>query len=116
MLIQKWTPEFNPYKLASPMVNVCVRIYEIPQEYFHEHIIESIASVLGTVVSMDQRTRDGSTCHYASVLIELDLRKEKEYNIIFERSGLCSIASVGVRTTPRLLFLLPNCGSFYYQL
>lgn len=67
------------------MVNVWVRIYEIPQEYLHEHIIESIASVMGTVISMDQRTRDGIMCHYARVLIELDLRKEKENLIMFER-------------------------------
>lgn len=26
-------------------------------------------------------------CHYARVLIELDLQKEKEYNIMYERSG-----------------------------
>lgn len=77
-----------------------VRIYEIPQEYFHEHVIESIASALGTVVSMDQCTRDGSMCHYARVLIELDLRKEKEYHIMFERAGHCSIALVGYEPHP----------------
>lgn len=73
MRLQRWTPEFNPYKISSPMVNVWVHIYEIPQEYFHEHIIESIASALVNVVSIDQRIKDGSMCHYARVLIELDL-------------------------------------------
>lgn len=100
MRIQRWTPEFNPYKLVSPLVNVWVRIYEIPQEYFHEHIIESIASVLGTIVSVDQRTRDGSMCHYAKVLIELDLRKDKEYHIMFESADHCSITSVGYEPHP----------------
>lgn len=98
--LQRWTPEFNPYKLASPLVNVWVRIYEIPQEYFHEHIIEAIASVLGNVISMDQRTKDGTMCHYARVLVELDLWKEKEHYIMFERSGHCSIASVGYEPHP----------------
>lgn len=98
--LQRWTPEFNPYKLASPLVNVWVHIYEIQQEYFHEHIIEAIASVLGPVVSMDQRTKDGTMCHYARVLVELDLCKEKEHYIMFERSGHCSIASVGYEPHP----------------
>lgn len=78
--LQRWTPLFNPCKLASPLVNVWVHIYEIPQEYFHEHIIEAIVSVLGTVVSMDQRTKEGTMCHYARVV------------------GHYSIASVGYET------------------
>lgn len=30
--LQKWVPEFNPYKLKSPIVNFWVRIYKLPME------------------------------------------------------------------------------------
>lgn len=69
-------------------------------EYFYVPIIECIASALGQVVSVDERTRNRTMCHYARVLIELDLRKENEYNIMYERSGHCSIASVGYEQHP----------------
>lgn len=34
MCLQNWTPELNPYKISFLMVNVWVRIYELPQVYF----------------------------------------------------------------------------------
>lgn len=64
-------------------------------------IIERIASALGPVVSIDEHTRNRTMYHYARVLIELDLRKEKEYNIMYEMSGHCTIASVGYEQHPK---------------
>lgn len=61
-------------------------------EYFHELIIEDIASTLGLVVSIDERTHNREMYHYARVLIELDLQKDKEYHIMYERSVHCLIA------------------------
>lgn len=98
--LQQWIPEFNPYKVSSPIINVWARIYELPMEYFKVPIIEAIASVIGPIVSIDERTESQTYYHHAYVLIELDLRKEKEYNSMYERSGNCSIASVGYETHP----------------
>lgn len=69
-------------------------------EYFKVPIIEAIASALGPIVSTDERTRSQTYCHYARVLIELDLQKEKKYNIMYECSGNCSIALVGYEAHP----------------
>lgn len=33
--LQRWFPEFNPYKVNSPIVNLWIRIYELPPEYFY---------------------------------------------------------------------------------
>lgn len=61
--LQSWIPEFNQYKVSSPVVNVCVRIYELPMEYFKTSIIEAIASALGLVVNIDERTRSQTYYH-----------------------------------------------------
>lgn len=72
--LQRWTPNFNPYKAKSHIVPVWVRIFEIRVEYFCEPIIETIASVLGHVIDMDERTKNRTMLHYARVLIEINLR------------------------------------------
>lgn len=81
--LQKRPPDFNPYKISSSTVNVWVRIFELLMKYFHELIIEDIASAPGPIVNMDERTRNREMKIYARVLIKLDLRKDKEYHIMY---------------------------------
>lgn len=83
-----------------------IRIYELPMEYFYVPNIRAIASAVGPIISIDERTRKPEMCHYARVLVELDLRKEREEFIMFETSGNCSITSIGYERLPEYC---PKC-------
>lgn len=47
-------------------------------EYFHPQIIVAIASALENVIKLDEHTQSRSMCHYARVLIEVDMFKGYE--------------------------------------
>lgn len=98
--VQHWTPEFNPYKVNLPISHVWIPIYELSPEYFYEPIINDIASAIGPVIAIDERTRTREMLHFARVLLELDLLKEKESHIMYERSGYCSTVSIGYEQHP----------------
>lgn len=43
--------------------------------------------MLGTVIKMDDRTRNRSICHYAQGLIEINMTKGCEEYVMFESEG-----------------------------
>lgn len=105
--LQRWTPEFNPWKVNSPIAHVWIRIHELPIEYFSDPIIRAIASAIGPVINIDERTRTRRVCKYARVLVEVDLRAEREYSVMYERQGFCSIVSVSYEHLPEYY---TDCG------
>ncbi|KAL8509367.1 hypothetical protein ACS0TY_016537 [Phlomoides rotata] len=98
--VQHWVRDFNPYKTSTSIVQVWVRLFEIPMEYFQTPIIHALASALGTVIKLDERTRDRSMCHYARALIEIDMKQKFEDYIMFEAEGHYSFASVKYESLP----------------
>lgn len=98
--LQRWVRGFNPYKVNTTLAQVWVRIYEIPMEYFQPKIIHALASALGTVIKIDDRTWNRTMCHYARVLIEIDMTKGCEDYIIFESEGQVLFASLKYEQLP----------------
>lgn len=107
MRLQSWVRGFNPYKGNSSLAQVWVRFYEIPMEYFHPTIIHAMASALGTVLKLDERTKNRSMCHYAQVLIEMDMKKGCEECIMFESEGQVLFSSLKYEQLP---LFCHNCG------
>lgn len=105
--LQRWVRGFNPYKVNSTLAQVWVRIYEIPMEYFQPKIVHALASDLGTVIKMDERTRNRTMCHYARVLIEIDMTKGCEDYIMFESEEQVMFASLKYE---QLLPFCSHCG------
>ncbi|KAL8552220.1 hypothetical protein ACS0TY_001064 [Phlomoides rotata] len=98
--VQRWVRDFNPYKTNTSIAQVWVRLFEIPMEYFLTPIIHALASSLGTVIKIDDRTKDRSMCHYARVLIELDMKQNFEDYVMFETEGHYLFASVKYESLP----------------
>ncbi|KAL8503471.1 hypothetical protein ACS0TY_022282 [Phlomoides rotata] len=98
--VQRWVRDFNPYKTDTSIAQVWVQLFEIPMEYFQAPIIHALASPLGTVLKIDDRTKDRSMCHYARVLIELDMKQNFEEYIMFEMEGHYLFASVKYESLP----------------
>lgn len=59
------------------------------------------------MISIDERTRKRECCHFARVLVEIDLQKPREEYVMFETTGHCSIASIGYE---RLAVFSSKCG------
>lgn len=79
-------------------------------EYFYEPIVRAIASAVGPVVTVDECTTTKKILYYARVFVELDLSKEKEECIIYERSGHCAIASLGYENHPSFCMICEIIG------
>lgn len=83
MCLQRWVKGSNLYKVNSNLAQVWVRIYEISMEFFQPRIIHALASALRTVLKLDDRTKNGTMCHYARILLEIDMTKGCEDFIKF---------------------------------
>ncbi|KAL8477319.1 hypothetical protein ACS0TY_029570 [Phlomoides rotata] len=92
--LQRWVPDFNPYRVNTSVVQVWIRISELPFEYWNKHIITALASAVGTVIKIDERTLNQTMGHFARVLVELNLKQDRKDTLMFERAGHCFFVSV----------------------
>lgn len=72
--LQKWMPNFNPYRVNSSIAQVWVRVFELPIEYWRMDVFEAIAAALGTLIRVDDRTVSQEMCHYVRMLVEIDMK------------------------------------------
>ncbi|XP_057791105.1 uncharacterized protein LOC131008230 [Salvia miltiorrhiza] len=83
--LREWVPKFNPYKEASALAQVWVRIYYLPIELWHPEVISAIGRYLGSPLKIDASSAVGEVGHYARVLIEIDMSLPlREYVMIDE--------------------------------
>ncbi|KAL8503104.1 hypothetical protein ACS0TY_022012 [Phlomoides rotata] len=71
-----------------------IRISELPLEYWNKHIIIALASSVGTVIKIDGQTLGRTMGRFAHVLVELDLKQDREEFLMFERAGHCSFVGI----------------------
>ncbi|KAL8498925.1 hypothetical protein ACS0TY_022040 [Phlomoides rotata] len=98
--LQRWVPDFNPYRVTTSVVQVWIHISELPLEYWNKYIISALASAVGTVIKIDDRTLNKSMGRFARVLVELDLKQERKEYLMFERAGHCSFVGVQYERLP----------------
>ncbi|KAL8459386.1 hypothetical protein ACS0TY_036760 [Phlomoides rotata] len=98
--LQHWVPDFNPYRVNTSVVQAWIRISELPLEYWNKHIITALASAVGTVIKIDERTLSRTMWRFARVLVELDLKHDREETLMFEREGHCSFVSIQYEHLP----------------
>lgn len=113
MRVQRWIQSFNPYKVNTNLAQVWVRFFEIPMEFFQPKIIHALASALGTVIKIDDRTTKRTMCHYARVLIEIDMTKGCEDFIMFESEDQVLFNSIKYEQLPQFY---NHCGIIGHSL
>ncbi|KAL8512728.1 hypothetical protein ACS0TY_019016 [Phlomoides rotata] len=74
MRLQHWVSDFDPDKINSSVTHVWIKIYGLPLEYWQPQVLWTMASIIGTPVMIDERTKNQSMCHYAHVPVELNLK------------------------------------------
>ncbi|KAL8477942.1 hypothetical protein ACS0TY_030009 [Phlomoides rotata] len=67
---------------------------DLPMEYWQPGILEAMATALGTLIKIDDRTVQRRMGHYARILVEIDMKNELIDKIMFKISGVCSFANI----------------------
>lgn len=83
----EWNKDFSIHTHRQTHTQVWIRLWELPQEYWMERTLYEIAGAVGTPLMIDNVTRNRLYCHYARILVNLDLSKDIFYEVMVEREG-----------------------------
>ncbi|KAL8521799.1 hypothetical protein ACS0TY_012093 [Phlomoides rotata] len=98
--LQRWVQDFNPYMVSSSVAQVWIQISELHLEYWNPNIITTLALAVGTVIKLDDHTTSRSMGRFARVLVELDLKHDREEYVMFERAGHRSVVYIQYERLP----------------
>ncbi|XP_018479591.1 uncharacterized protein LOC108850579 [Raphanus sativus] len=100
LMVQAWTPEFDPLKDEIDTMPVWVRISHIPVNFYHKTILMGIARGLGRPIRVDMTTLKLERARFARVCVEVNLNKPLKGSVLIngERyfvsyEGISSICS-----------------------
>ncbi|XP_058783566.1 uncharacterized protein LOC131658271 [Vicia villosa] len=101
-----WTKDFNPSLQSNTSAQVWVRFFGLSQEYWRPRILFAIASCVGTPICIDAASSksriDRTFGQYVRVLIDMDLTKPLNYNVLVERTGFAFFADIEYENIPQL--------------
>lgn len=101
LMVQAWTPEFDPLRDEITTTPVWVRFSNIPVTFYHRSILMGIAKGLGKPIRVDLTTLNFERARFARVCVEVNLKKplkgtivvnEERYYVSYE--GLPNICSL----------------------
>ncbi|XP_057770895.1 uncharacterized protein LOC130990687 [Salvia miltiorrhiza] len=72
--LREWSRYFNPYKEASSLAEIWLRIYYLPVEMWTQEIIAGIGYALGHPLRIDHAAH-GQAGHFARVQVKVDMAK-----------------------------------------
>ena len=75
LAIKPWEPYFNASKSNFSSMAVWVRFLELPIEFYDRSVLLEIGKAIGPVLKIDSYTASGSRGSYASLCIQIDLKK-----------------------------------------
>ncbi|XP_057803600.1 uncharacterized protein LOC131018933 [Salvia miltiorrhiza] len=87
MRIRDWTPNFDPYKEASSLSQVWLRIYYLSHDYWDPEVIADIACQVGMPIKLDGQTFVGVVGHFAHVLVDLEVSKAFPETLTVQRGS-----------------------------
>lgn len=96
-----WTPDFNPYLVKQTDTQCWIRIIGLPQEYWRPRILFAISRGIGIPLSHDDATINKYLGHYARVLVDIDLAKPLQDQILVEREGYTFLVGIDYEKLPQ---------------
>lgn len=82
LLLQAWSPEFDPTRDDIVTTPVWVRISSLPVNYYHRSILMGIAKGLGRPLRVDLTTARFERARFARVCVEVNLKKSLKGTIM----------------------------------
>ncbi|XP_058783904.1 uncharacterized protein LOC131658651 [Vicia villosa] len=99
-----WTKDFNPALQCNTSAQVWIRLFGLSQEYWRPRIVFAIASCVGTPICIDAASSksriDRTFGQYVRVLVDMDLTKPLNHNVLVERSGFAFFADIEYENLP----------------
>ncbi|XP_048634174.1 uncharacterized protein LOC125608229 [Brassica napus] len=104
LMVQAWSPEFDPLKDEIVTTPVWVRLSHIPVNFYHKTILMGIAKGLGRPIKVDLTTLKFERARYARICVEVNLNKPlkgsvmvngERYYVSYEGiSAICSMCGM----------------------
>ena len=104
LLVQAWSPEFNPLKDEIATTPVWIRVADMPYNLYHNTILMEITKGLGNPIKVDLTTLHFDRARFARVCVEVDLKKPlkgsiqvngERYFVSYEGlSNICAICGL----------------------
>lgn len=90
LLVQAWTPEFDPLRDEIVTTPVWVRLSHIPVNLYHRAILMGIAKGLGRPIKVDLTTLKFERARFARICVEVNLNKPLKGTVMIngERYGV----------------------------
>lgn len=82
LLVQAWSPEFDPMKDDIVTTPVWIRLLNVPMNFYHPEIIMGIAKGLGNPLRVDLFTLRFERARYARVCVAVDLSKSLKGSVM----------------------------------
>ncbi|XP_058765590.1 uncharacterized protein LOC131639102 [Vicia villosa] len=99
-----WTKDFNPALQSNTSAQVWIRLFGLSQEYWRPRIVFAIASCVGTPICIDAASSksriDRTFGQYVRVLVDMDLTKDLNHNVLVERKGFAFFADIEYENIP----------------
>jgi len=96
----QWTKDFKLLVQKQTHVSLWIRLVELRQEYWRERTLKEIASAVGTPIDIDGPTRNRTFCHYARILVDIDLLKKAYDEVLVERDGYAFMVEIQYERRP----------------
>ncbi|XP_010425860.1 PREDICTED: uncharacterized protein LOC104710904 [Camelina sativa] len=74
LLVQAWSPDFDPLRDKITTTPVWVRLSNIPLNFYHRSILMAIAKGLGKPLKVDLITSNLERARFARICVEVDLK------------------------------------------
>lgn len=73
LMLSKWELDSNPYTEKQSHVEVWIRLFHLPQEYWFPQTLLEIANGVGTPLLIDEATKKRDFGHCACILVVIDV-------------------------------------------
>jgi len=106
----EWTRDFNMHKQKNTHPQVWIHLMKLPQEYWMDRTLREIASVVGTMLVIDNASSKRLYGHYARTLVDMDCSEKLFYEILVEREGFSFPVEVVYEWMPEFCTHCHNLG------
>ncbi|KAI9114885.1 hypothetical protein K1719_013898 [Acacia pycnantha] len=75
LIVQRWRPNFNPWKADQCVVAAWVRLPDVPFEFYNVESLRRIGNMIGKMIKVDRSTSIYDKGGFARICVEIDLKK-----------------------------------------
>jgi len=105
LMVQAWTPEFDPLRDEIVTTPVWVRLAHIPVNFYHKTILMGIAKGLGKPIKVDCTTLKVERARFARICVEVNLNKPLKGTVMINGERYC-VSYEGIST------ICSSCGMY----